>query len=733
MHKFSRVARKRSGQAQHLCQGKILLDSAFVFAVGFYIAGECIYPDYLQSGVVKGELQPWKTRTWWINVRDKPRWKEREEIYVDGSNMWYQRETDYIPCEKKTRRVSQEAPSFGKCVTRTLLYNRTCLIQEGYNKYRIVQYTPGRSPVYICMMYIKRSNTVIQTIQGPMRDKNVPDLCNQNRMILDKWPWIATWKPQATDCPISGGFTFRTISRLTNQDICETDWRRSKLEIECVKGDGLDFIAPKGSRCNPFLSHGEHKRLYCWAGWEFGQYIYMVASGEEEDPQFCIRIPKKNDGEFVALVYFSVICPVEDDGQPPTGFDYYELHLQRTDPNECKDENREMCAKFRERGVCDKPNNKFVQHCKKSCNICENRAELLHKQCQFDDILHGQWVLYDRGRHEQIYINNSVMSFSHFGTFHCKERTQEERKYKLISVFDNGCTKRYSCIELNRRNNNILQYRIGHSLRQDEEFGEICQFHDDPYPLIDTYRSSGMKNLILNGRLWDQFCGLRSTIPFNGTFNDEECYGYISDWDDQGCVPRGTLKVSADNCLPLLASKRKQYQCLLFLKDQVGLFDHLLITRSMDGRNEFNCWVISQYAGPGFTLPYRVVYQMPTPQCSSFSNVYVHVDRRPKATLQLMDDRMARRCIPTEREAQTHRERESQNVTDVEVTTMNDENREVYSIQQEDNIDETIISVAGLENKNQGQFSGAIPIQMTYYSVMLIEAVTCATMFIITL
>lgn len=30
------------------------------------------------------------------------------------------------------------------------------------------------------------------------------------------------------------------------------------------------------------------KRLYCWAGWEHRQYIYMVASGEEEDPQFCI-------------------------------------------------------------------------------------------------------------------------------------------------------------------------------------------------------------------------------------------------------------------------------------------------------------------------------------------------------------------------------------------------------------------------------------------------------------
>jgi hypothetical protein len=43
------------------------------------------------------------------------------------------------------------------------------------------------------------------------------------------------------------------------QDVCENDWRRSKLEIECLKGDGMDFFAPKESNCNPFLSHGECK------------------------------------------------------------------------------------------------------------------------------------------------------------------------------------------------------------------------------------------------------------------------------------------------------------------------------------------------------------------------------------------------------------------------------------------------------------------------------------------
>jgi hypothetical protein len=44
-------------------------------------------------------------------------------------------------------------------------------------------------------------------------------------LILDVKNWckryillfVASWKPEASACPVAGGFTFRTISRLTNQ------------------------------------------------------------------------------------------------------------------------------------------------------------------------------------------------------------------------------------------------------------------------------------------------------------------------------------------------------------------------------------------------------------------------------------------------------------------------------------------------------------------------------------
>lgn len=117
----------------------------------------CIFPKFLQSGIKDGELQPWKTRTWWINLRNEPRWKERVEVYVQSSNMWYQKEVENIQCEKKSRRVTNDKPSYGKCITRSLLYNTTCLIQDGNDKFRVLQSAPGR---YKRAKYISADNEV---------------------------------------------------------------------------------------------------------------------------------------------------------------------------------------------------------------------------------------------------------------------------------------------------------------------------------------------------------------------------------------------------------------------------------------------------------------------------------------------------------------------------------------------------------------------------------------------
>ena len=59
--------------------------------------------------------------------------------------------------------------------------------------------------------------------------------------------------------------------------------------------------------------------------------------------------------------------------------------------------------------------------------------------CPFSSKIHGSWLLIDRHHKEHVTINQSIISFSHFGSFVCKERSLfSENLYKTVSYFSNG-------------------------------------------------------------------------------------------------------------------------------------------------------------------------------------------------------------------------------------------------------------------------------------------------------
>ncbi|XP_046559965.1 uncharacterized protein LOC124268948 [Haliotis rubra] len=607
---------------------------------GTLVQTTCVFPEFLQSPSEDGSLKPWSTRMWWLNLRHLPRWVEKQDVFIDGPWLW--RHRDILKnCDRVTRRAYRKT-SFGQCSQRQLVYNRTCLAAKGFNKFQVVQYGPDRTPKFACMKFLRRSENVVQVLESAPRETNDAGLCDESNLKLDEWPWVGPYTSRPYFCPISGGFTFRTFSRLTNEDVCEDEWRRSQLEIECLSGDGLDFIAPTGSICNPFLRHGVWKRLTCCAGWENNGFIFIVASDVSEKPRYCLRFPKNQDGEFSVLIYFNVICPEEPDGKPPHGIEYYEMRMRRRDPNRCEDDDDRKCRELLATGVCGKDIN-ISQHCKKTCQMCQGQPR---QKCRFDPKLHGNWMLYDRDRNEEISINHNRASFSKFGRFSCRETGSDENQYKTVSEFTNGCSPRYTCIEFHRRNNNVLQYRISKSMRTDADLEDLCSFHDDPFPLGDSYRSFFYKNLVLSKKLWPSYCGLDSTIPFNGSFNGEHCEGTVSDWDEESCTTKGTMLLRSHTCGSLLAPM--EFQCLAYIREEETTQQQLLITRSMDGRNEFNCWVITNYVSGG-RWPWRAMYRMPTTQCSVLTDVEIDSNiLKPKAALYLEDRSRSKVCKPAE-------------------------------------------------------------------------------------
>lgn len=89
---------------------------------------------------------PWHTKMRWLSLRNEPKLREMQEVYVLRSNIWSQRQNNRGPCDRKSRRVRNRATPgmFGSCSEKYLLYNRTCLTEERFNHFKVIQYGPGR-------------------------------------------------------------------------------------------------------------------------------------------------------------------------------------------------------------------------------------------------------------------------------------------------------------------------------------------------------------------------------------------------------------------------------------------------------------------------------------------------------------------------------------------------------------------------------------------------------------
>ncbi|WAQ99829.1 hypothetical protein MAR_024202, partial [Mya arenaria] len=239
----------------------------------------------------------------------------------------------------------------------------------------------------------------------------------------------------------------------------------------------------------------EVSRFHCWAGWEEKKYKFLVVGEDDGVPQYCLRFPREVGEQFTVLVYFSVLCPLREDGKPPTGIEYHEMNMQ-TLVDRCVDDDIERCEAVKARGQCKKEE-KYAMHCERSCDKCVEQSQLLDILCPFPSSVQGSWLFLDVRHKEQVRVNQTTVAFERLGSFTCKERSFTSHKlFKTVTLFNNGCSMRYTCFEFYRRTENVLQFRIGTSARGDTGFENLCKFEDGASPLNDLYRGSKPRNLI---------------------------------------------------------------------------------------------------------------------------------------------------------------------------------------------------------------------------------------------
>ncbi|RUS83584.1 hypothetical protein EGW08_008638, partial [Elysia chlorotica] len=133
-------------------------------------------------------------------------------------------------------------------------------------------------------------------------------------------------------------------------------------------------------------------------------------------------------------------------------------------------------------------------------------------------------------------------------------------------------------------------------------------------------------------------------IPFNGTVNGRSCQGTVSDWDEKRCTTRGVFELASDTCKELILPS--EFQCLSFIEDKKVNLQQLVITRSMDGTNSYNCWILTSYLSVDRS-PLRILYRMPTAQCSLVTEIDL-TNSNSNAVLYLDDKKKTKDCFPKE-------------------------------------------------------------------------------------
>lgn len=105
----------------------------------------------------------------------------------------------------------------------------------------------------------------------------------------------------------------------------------------------------------------------------------------------------------------------------------------------------------------------------------------------------------DRNGVSHINITDTYLTIENVGSFRCvmfpDSPSRKSRMYTTVSLFQDGCRPRYTCVKLRRLGPSVLRYALSRSYvwpDLEHKFGEaICshgQFGMDPEPINDLYR-----------------------------------------------------------------------------------------------------------------------------------------------------------------------------------------------------------------------------------------------------
>ncbi|XP_033747800.1 uncharacterized protein LOC117332858 [Pecten maximus] len=509
----------------------------------------------------------------------------------------------------------QQLPS--EYVIKRVMYK--CEEMADMNKFILKSSEDDGMTEFKCLEIIERSKSVMQFRESKGQATKSLSLCNQDSLVLD--PWIAvSYNHILTDyspCPLNAGFNMKIADRNGNDHGCNFMDLPMRFESDCLGGEGmvLDF---RKHECTSFLSTEILQKTICVTHWIHGNYLFAVVRKHGSGDIWCLRFPSRRIGKnFKAELFTDIICP--DDSPSNHNVNFFTLYLEKVVQMElCADE-YSQCSR--------KPCMSYIRdQCHKSCGKCKVDEPL--PICSFPRRFRGEWYL-ATSQQENVNISESVMQIGSIGHFKCvaypDSPPSKERTYTTISLFENGCRPRYTCLDLKRISPSVIGFSISQSFvwpLNDEHPGKsICnteRFEPDDEPIGDRYRSSpnaAKPILPISRTLVPTSCHLKSVHNYLVQIKSTtHCRGRMY----QDCKNSSLIRMEFNRCR--IQQEPLNFMCVASFKGRY--WEKLLILVNLDNIYDSKCLAFT-------SLKPTEALMLQSSQCDMYAWSYYDAAIRP--------------------------------------------------------------------------------------------------------
>ena len=528
-------------------------------------------------------------------------------------------------------------------------FTRVCIQSYKNDKFLVAHEETGQiRGLYTCMQILKRSSTVLQIREAELSEGMGRNLCDDSNMKLDGWIImdIKSVMNHREDCSLVGGFNMQVYDKSSYKGVCDGYLGETRLESECLPGDGLNFHY-RQAKCIPDgLYMYPTQRSYCLANWEDGQFKFILLKHDRMNYLWVMRFPKdvQSNGKFTAFLMKDLYATT--DNAVTTTNNYLSLTMSKQNPKTldhlCYDD-YEICSVLK--NPCSY-SEEIARTCAKTCGFC---TDLSPTVCQFSIPINGSWVDANQAdKSPSVQINTTSIEITGQETLHCVDWSDSKRESRatdeeppttvtptnnkqlkeqmLISVSDNGCRPRFSCGKFTKLPSNVMFMQLTQTrlwpLVQNKEDPLGCRkfiYTSDKDVDTNPYRTRHETMFILDHINNSVQCDLSDFETFAVLFKDGvRCSGHVVQGGN-----KDTIQLSFPECS--VQRLRHKFTCLEHSRYPPEN-DMLLVTKSHESPSKVHCWLFPKQ-------PENTFYIIESEQCNSLMKRKIRKGRlRPIAT-----------------------------------------------------------------------------------------------------